>query len=228
MRTALIRSYNPVESGPAIWLDEPIQSPAQVFRLRRQLREYPESDAPLDIIIDSQGGECGLGLEMLTLLRGQPRRKRVTILHAGSMAAVVAMAGDEIRIVERGTLYLHGVGYARDHLLNAGPGLHLTAQSLRSLAYKAEAADALHVEIFARRTGLPPATITALREGETTLDAHRAVALGFADAVIPMGQADEGQQDRVLGSFPRGVDPRVTRDFGTSLGAKSHKGRSSS
>jgi len=101
------------------------------------------------------------------------------------MAGVIAMAGDEIRIVEGGTIFLHHTGYATDFLLNKAPGAHMPAAALRALARSCDATDALHVQIFARRTGLPPETIAELRAADTTLDAARAVALGFADAVIP-------------------------------------------
>lgn len=186
----IVRSYNPIERGqPAIWLDEPVRSGAQVSRLMRQLREYPDGDGPVDVVIAGGGGNCGIGLQMYTLLREHPRPKRVTVFDAPSISGVIAMAGDHIRIVERGRIFLHDVGYAPSALANSGPQ-HLTGLTLRALARTCIADDALHCAIFARRTGRSPESIAALRAAETTLDAHRAVELGFADSIIPQETID--------------------------------------
>lgn len=184
----ILKSYNPIERGqPAIWLDQPIQSRTQVSMLMRQLREYSESADPVGIVI-AGGGNCVIGLELYTVLREHPRRKRVTIYSAPSMSGVIAMAGDEIRIAEGGTIFLHHAGYSTDYLLNEAPGRHMPATALKSLARDCETTDALHVQIFARRTGLAPSAIAELRDAETTLNAHEAVRLGFADRIIPTTQ----------------------------------------
>lgn len=179
----IVRSFNPIEGGPAIWLDQPIQADAQVARLLRQLREYPDA-ASVDVVIDCPGGNCAAGLGLYSALRDDPRRKRVTIYQAASMAGVVAMAGDEIRIVERGTVFLHGAGYTAENVLNELPGRHMAATALRHLAKRCDALDVLHVSIFARRTGLAPERVAELRATDTTLDAEAAVRLGFADSII--------------------------------------------
>ena len=180
----MIRSYNPIERGPAIWLDQLIDhSGAQCSRLLRQLREYPDGNDPIDIVIAGGGGNCRTGLELYTALREWPRRVRVTVFDAPSMSGLIAMAGDVVRIVETGTIFLHPVGYSSDYLLN-GPPRHMPAAALKALAKQCEATDALHIQIFARRTGLDPARIYDLRAAETTLDAQRAVELGFADEIV--------------------------------------------
>ena len=179
----IVRTFNPIERGPAIWLDEPLREAVQVARLLRRLGEYPDGADPVDIVIMGKGGNSGVGLEMYTALREHPRRKRVTILEAASMHALIAMAGDVVRIVEGGTIFLHDVGYATDYLLNEVPAHH-TAAGLKALARRCEATDALHRRIFARRTGLDPERIATLRATDTTLDAPRAVAMGFADEVV--------------------------------------------
>ena len=181
----IIRSYDFVERGrAAIWLEEPIREPAQVLRLARQLRDYPEPDGPVDIVIAGSGGNCTLGGEMHTLIRENPRRTRVTILDAPSMAGVIAMAATERRIVEGGTIFLHGAGYAAGHVLNEAPLRHLPAAALRALARNCESTDAAHVAIFARATGLDPAEVRRLRDAETTLDAAEALRLGFVQSIV--------------------------------------------
>ena len=61
--------------------------------------------------------------------------------------------------------------------------------ALRSLAKRCDATDALHISIFARRTGLPPERIAELRAADTTLDAEAAVRLGFADSIVRRQEA---------------------------------------
>lgn len=181
----IVRSFNPVERGrAAIWLDEPIREPRQVLRLARQLRDFPEPDGPVDIVIAGGGGNCAIGLELYGLVREHPRRTRVTIFDAPSMSGVIAMAADERRIVERGTIFLHAAGYAAGEVLNMEPVRHLPAPALRALARNCEAADAAHEAIFARATGLDAAEVRRLREAETTLDAAEALRLGFVHEVV--------------------------------------------
>jgi ATP-dependent Clp protease protease subunit len=181
----LTRSYNPIERGqPAIWLDDPIIGPQQVSRLMRSLREYPLGEGPVDIVVDGNGGRCSYGLEMYTLLREHPRRKRVTIVRAASMSALIAMAGDEIRIIERGTMMIHDAGIGVDQLLTMEAVQRVPAAALRNLAKACDASDLVHRQIYARRTGLPAARIADLSAAETWFDAERAVELGFADEIV--------------------------------------------
>ncbi len=180
----LVRSFNPIEGGPAIWLDEPIHDPRQVLRLMRDLRDFPAGAGPIDIVIDGGGGNCALGLEMFTAIRECGRQTRATIYDAPSMSGVIAMAADRRRIVEGGSIFLHGAGYAAGYLANEAPGRHMPAAALRSLARTCDATDALHAAIFARATGLDPAEVQRLRDAETTLDAADALRLGFVHEVL--------------------------------------------
>lgn len=179
----IIRTYNPIERGqPAIWLLGSIERGA-CARTMRQVREYP-AGGPLDIVVDSSGGSCGEGLRLYTALREIPRQKRVTILRAASMAAIVAMVGDVIRIATHGSIFLHPPGWRREALVEAVASLHLTSDDLRSAAGRLDDTDELHLDIVERRTGLTRTTLRALSAADTTLDAAEAVQLGFADEVV--------------------------------------------
>ena len=182
----IVRSYNPIEHGRrAIWLDQPVRDDLQVAVLLRQLREFDEDqpDGPVDIVIAGGGGKCDVGLALYTALREHPRPKRVTIYDAPSISGLIAMAGDHVRIVEGGRIFLHGAGFSTDYLVNDVPR-HMPAAALRALARHCDATDALHCRIFARRTGLDPARIQALRAAETAIGAAEAVRLRFADEII--------------------------------------------
>lgn len=181
----IVRAYNPVEGGPAIWIEHLIDD-VSCARFLRQLREHPEGDGPIELVMAGGGGDCGRGLEMYTALRELPRPKRVTVYSAPSMSGVIAMAGDHIRIVEGGTFMLHHAGFNGERLLNGGLSrFHNPASALRRLARSCDVTDALHCQIFARRTGQPASVIADIRERETTIAADEAVRLGLADEVIP-------------------------------------------
>lgn len=183
-----MRSYNPVERGrPAIWIDQPIQSTWQAMFLSRQLREYPDDAGAVDLVIAGGGGKIGVAWEMYTLLREDPRRIRVTIFDAPSASSLVAMAGDHIRIVEGGTIFLHGAGLSEGAILANDVARHYPAVALRLLARECAASDALMNDIIARRRGIPRDAIAKLRAAETTLDAAQAVANGFADEIVALG-----------------------------------------
>ena len=153
----VVRSFNPVEGGPAVWVDGPIDDSGLVLRFARQLDDFPAGDGPVEIVVASGGGEVDLGLKLHALIQAHPRRTRVTILRAGSMAAVVAMAGAERRIAKGGTLFLHGTGFSGSQVLQAfDVAGHHTAPTLRTMARRCEAADAVTVAIFAARTGPRP------------------------------------------------------------------------
>ncbi len=180
----VIRSFNPIEGGPAIWLEEPIREARQVLRFARQLRDYPEAGGPVDIVVDGCGGRTDFGADIYSLIRECSRRTRVTILDAPSMAGVVAMAGTERRIVRGGTIFLHGAGYAVSSILNEAPARHMPALALRALARNCDATDAAHEAIFARATGLDPLDVRRLREAETTIGTDEALFLGFVHSIV--------------------------------------------
>ncbi len=180
----LVRSFNPVEGGPAVWLGEPIREARQVLRFARELRDYPDGDGPVDIVVDGCGGRTDFGADIYSIIRECPRRTRMTILDAPSMAGVIAMAGDERRIVRGGTIFLHGAGYAASQVLNGAPGGHMPAATLRALARNCDATDAAHEAIFARATGLDFAEVRRMRADETTIGADEAVFLGFVHFIV--------------------------------------------
>ena len=192
----LVRSFNPVELGPAIWLDKPIREPRQVLRLARQLREHPDDAGVVDIVFAGGGGSCALGLEMYTTIRECGRPTRATIYDAPSMSGVIAMACDRRRIVEGGTIFLHGSGYAAGYLANERPTAHVHAAGLRALARGCDATDAVHAAIIARATGLDPAAVHRLRDAETTLDAAEALQLGFVHSIVEMSACLPGRDAR--------------------------------
>lgn len=174
-----MRSYSLVRNDGRLYIAGLIE-PGRIdaATVRRSLRDF-DGRGPIEVIIDSPGGNCAEGLAIYTLLREAAKPVHVTIYGvAESMAAVVAMAGSEVLIADTGSLLLHGAAVSEI----GGRG---TAAKLREIAERLHAYDALAADIFVRRTGLPRAEIERMIRAETRLDAFQAVEMGFADRVVP-------------------------------------------
>lgn len=126
----------------------------------------------ISIRINSPGGSVDDGITIFNALKAHPANKTVTVEGlAASIASVVAMVGDKIRMAEGAMLMIHNpwtlaAGDAED--------LHKAAAVLEKYA------DRL-VDIYSRRTGQKAARIRELMDEETWLSGAEAIALGFAD-----------------------------------------------
>ena len=183
-------------------------------QLDRRGRYLRERDAPdpaqladretIDLFIDSPGGCTREGLAIYIALRECRRPVNVVVVGlAGSMAAIVALAGTEIAIVEHGQVLLHNCMAATDGRdINGRP--HLYGSELRTRAVQCDRDDAIARDIISGRTGLPADHIKRLCDAETTLTAPEAVELGFASRVIT---ADELESHRAMRAVANGNEP---------------------
>lgn len=133
----------------------------------------------LPVLINSPGGDVAEGLAIYNELATTPARVEVEISGvAASMASVIAMAGDVIRIARNSHVMIHdpwmvGVG---------------NAEELRKAAELLDQFGTSLVDIYATRTGLPEDEIREMMAEETWMTAEEAVEKGFADEVIePVG-----------------------------------------
>lgn len=206
-----VRRYSLVRSDGAIWIDDTI-GPGSVSAsaLRRSLREIDPAGS-VRVCLDTPGGSHDEGLAIYTALRESGRRIEVLIRSAFSMGAIIAMAGHVVRILPHGQIGLHASRYCEGYVADRAPppGSALTApvlrrlarglsgsastrqeaESIERLAFSAEAADATHLDILARRSGLPRARLAELRAAEAVLNAEQAVALGLADEILSQERA---------------------------------------
>lgn len=138
------------------------------------------SDGPIPVRIHSEGGYITEGLAIYNALANSDRRVEVTIDGiALSMASVVAMAGDVVRIPANAYVMIHrpnspSMGEADDHRRTAD----VLDQFEDTLA-----------NIYATKTGLDKETLKAMMAAETWLNGEQAVELGFADELIEPIQA---------------------------------------
>jgi ATP-dependent protease ClpP protease subunit len=135
-------------------------------------------DAELDVRINSPGGEVSEGIAIYNALARHGAKVTVHVdALAASIASVVAMAGDEIRISESALFMVH-----QPWTFSMGD-----APEMRRVADMLDKYWSSILSTYARRTGRRAETITKRVDdagGEWWLTAEEAVAQGFADVVV--------------------------------------------
>ena len=128
----------------------------------------------INVRINSDGGSVFDGVAIQNSLRKNSARVEVDIDGiAASIASIIAMAGDEIRIADNGFMMIH------DPWIVAGGG----ADDLRKTAdLLVKVRDTL-VDTYVRRTGVDADTVSELMAAETWMDSTEAKELGFVDTV---------------------------------------------
>ena len=132
--------------------------------------------ARIDLRINSFGGDVFEGLAIYRNLVDHPARITAHIDGiAASIASVIAMAGDEIRISEPGQIMIHDAS-----------GLALgNAADMRSMADVLDTVSASIADVYVKRTGLKHDTIRAWMAEETWFSSAKALDLGFATVMAP-------------------------------------------
>ena len=183
-------------------------------RFTRDLRALGRVDT-IRIRINSRGGDAFDGLAIYQHLRQHPARKVVEIDSiAASIASVIAMAGDEIRIAKHAQIMIHeaasgGTGPAAFH---------------RDIADRLEAMTDTIAGIYADRTKRP---LSQIREWMaagggirgTYFSAQEAVSHGFANDIADVERIAayyDPEKHSHIGAVPPGLllqlGPRPQRD----------------
>lgn len=130
----------------------------------------------LNVRINSPGG---IVFEGVAIYNALARHKANVIVHvegiAASIASIIAMAGDEVRIAEGSRIMIHD-----PWSIVAGASVDLRAE--------ADVLDGLKsdlIDIYAARTEQSRDDLAAWMTDETWLSARDAVAKGFADEMTP-------------------------------------------
>lgn len=128
----------------------------------------------INLHINSPGGDVFDGLAIYNLLAAHPARIVVDIDGlAASIASVIAMSGDEVRIAGNAMMMIHNpYGFAMGDAVEMRRTGALLDQIKTNL-----------VDTYAKRTGQQQAQIDAWMDDETWLTAETAVQHGFADTV---------------------------------------------
>ncbi len=127
-----------------------------------------------NIFINSPGGSVFDGVAIFNQLKRHNARKNVFIDGiAGSIASVIAMAGDEINVAANGFIMIHD-----PFVMTIG-----SAVELRKTADQLEKISGSILDTYAARTGTPENVIADMMAAETWMNAEEAVELGFADKI---------------------------------------------
>lgn len=125
--------------------------------------------------INSGGGDVFQGLAIYNLLHQHPSKVIVNIEGAClSIATVIAMAGDEIRMASNALFMIH------DPHLFAGGG----SKDMRKAAELLDKAAEQIRDTYVARTGLDASEVERLMSAETWLTAEEALELGFVTEVV--------------------------------------------
>jgi ATP-dependent protease ClpP protease subunit len=133
--------------------------------------------APLNISINSYGGDALAGIAVHNILARHEGPKRVVIEGiAASAASLIAMAGDEIIMPENAFMMVH----------EAWGGALGDAETMRQQADMLEKISGAYRRTYAARSGQTEEAVAALMAAETWFTAEDAVANGFAtEAAAP-------------------------------------------
>lgn len=141
--------------------------------ITNQIAKFNSRDR-INVRINSPGGSVFEGLAIFNALKRHPGKIIVDIdAQALSIASIIAMAGDEIRIAANAWMMIH------QPWSNQGG----TADELRKEANLIDEVQERLVAVYVARTGQTIESIDSMMEKETWLTARRAKDLGFVDTI---------------------------------------------
>ena len=132
-------------------------------------------DRPVEVQINSPGGDMFEGIAIYNVLREHPQAITVKVMGmAASAASIIAMAGDTVEIGAASFIMIHNCW-----VLAMG-----NRHDMRETADFLEPFDAAMVEVYAARSGQKAADIAKWMDAETFMSGSQAIERGFADALL--------------------------------------------
>ncbi|MCX5518457.1 Clp protease ClpP [Kaistia defluvii] len=154
-------------------------------KVASQLRAI--GDRPIEIQINSPGGDMFEGIAIYNVLREHPQGITIKVMGmAASAASIIAMAGDRIEIGAASFLMIHNCW------VMAVGNRHDMAETAEWLA----PFDQAMVDLYAARSGQKAADIAKWMDAETFMSGSQAIERGFAEALLSADQmtVDEDAQ----------------------------------
>lgn len=146
-------------------------------KVTAQLRAIGER--PVDVQINSLGGDMFEGLAIYNVLREHPQPITVKIMGmAASAASIIAMAGDTVQIGAASFLMIHNCW-----VVAAG-----NRHEFREVADWMEPFDRAMSDVYAARSGQKQTDIAAWMDAEAYMSGSLAIERGFADELLPADQ----------------------------------------
>ncbi|QIG80101.1 head maturation protease, ClpP-related [Stakelama tenebrarum] len=149
-------------------------------RVSAQLRAI--GDRPVEVQINSFGGDMFEGIAIYNVLREHPQEITVKVMGmAASAASIIAMAGDRIEIGAASFIMIHNCW-----VLAIG-NRHDMAETAEWLA----PFDTAMRDVYAARTSQSADAIAGWMDAETFMSGSQAIERGFADALLPADQVTD-------------------------------------
>lgn len=149
---------------------------------------------PLEVIINSGGGDVYTGSEIYSMLREHQGHVTVKIVGVcASAASMVAMAGDTIEMSPTGLLMIHNAmgwtfGNTQEH-----------EKQIKSL----EQANDSIAKAYQRKTGLPLNEIRQMMKEETWFSCDKAIEFGFVDKEMFVNSISRDMVASILEFVPK-------------------------
>lgn len=147
-----------------------------------------------DIVLwlNSPGGDCIAASQIYTMLMDYPHEVTVKIDGiAASAASVIAMAGTKVLMAPTSIMMIHNP-------LTVAIGD--TDEMQRAIDMLAEVKESI-INAYEIKTGQSRTKISHLMDGETWMNANKAIELGFADGILE--DAKRGHPDDAAFAFSR-------------------------
>lgn len=150
------------------WVDDEVTP--QVFQ-----DELSQGKGPIDLWLNSPGGDCVAASRIYTMLMNYPDDVNVKIDGiAASAASVIAMAGTKVSMAPTAMIMIHNpltiVGGQKEDLVQAAQMLVETKESI--------------INAYELKTNLPREKISSMMNDETWMNVNKAIELGFADDML--------------------------------------------
>ena len=150
------------------WVDDEVTP--QVFQ-----DELSQGKGPIDLWLNSPGGDCVAASRIYTMLMNYPDDVNVKIDGiAASAASVIAMAGTKVSMAPTAMIMIHNpltiVGGQKEDLDQAAQMLTETKESI--------------INAYELKTNLPREKISSMMDDETWMNVNKAIELGFADNML--------------------------------------------
>jgi ATP-dependent protease ClpP protease subunit len=161
--------------GEDYWSDNPITAK----KVAAQLRAI--GDRPVEVQINSPGGDMFEGIAIYNVLREHPQEITVKVMGmAASAASIIAMAGDKVEIGAASFIMIHNCW-----VLAIG-NRHDMAETAAFLA----PFDQAMADLYAQRTSSAVADVQKWMDAETFMSGSMAIERGFADAMLSADQVE--------------------------------------
>jgi ATP-dependent Clp protease protease subunit len=136
-------------------------------------------DRPVEVQINSPGGDMFEGLAIYNVLREHSQPVTVKVMGmAASAASVIAMAGDTVQIGAAAFLMIHNCW-----VVAAG-----NRHDMQDVADFLAPFDTAMADVYAQRSGATAADCAKWMDAETYMSGSMAIERGFADALLPADQ----------------------------------------